>query len=77
MRLTVAGLALLLPILAPVPASAQTGCTRSVVKQALADGKEIPHVTVDCPGSETQGLLASDAAETVCAGARDPGTLEA
>jgi len=76
MRFLVA-LLLLLPLLPTTDAFGQTGCTRSVVKLPLADGKEIPHVVVDCPGSETQGLLAPDAAETVCAGARDPGTLEA
>ena len=68
---------LLLLLAVHTEASAQTGCTRSVVTQALADGQEIPHVTVECTGSEAQGLLAADAAETTCAGLRDPGTLAA
>jgi len=76
-----AALPLLLLAPAATDASAQTGCTRSVVKVALADGKEMPHVIVECPGAESQGLLAADAIEKACAGAGDPsqppGTLEA
>ena len=72
-----AALPLLLLAPAATDASAQTGCTRSVVKVALADGKEMPHVIVECPGAESQGLLAADAIEKACAGAGDPTSLAA